>query len=140
MKTILQYKQEIETALKANEPGYPVLIADGYNTSNNITAQTIASYLATTGICISICQAVKELDFKKVGTRSIAELSIDILIETNPNVLKNFSLCDFVNQLIQLIHNIPEQADSFSWKVLSYIEVEEAPYNGMITVTREVVI
>ena len=47
MKTILQYKQELETALKANAQGYPVLIADGYNVSNNLTAKTIATYLAT---------------------------------------------------------------------------------------------
>lgn len=140
MKTILQYKQELETALKANEQGYPVLIADGYNVSNNLTAQTIATHLATVGICISICSAVQVQDFKKAGNRSIGTLTIDILIETNPNVMRDFCLCDFANQLIKLIHNIPAQADNYDWIVQSYIEVEEAPYNGMITVTRKVVI
>lgn len=140
MKTVLEYKQELETALKANKEGYPVLIADGYNVSNNLTAQTIATYLATTGICISICPAVQVQDFKKAGKRSVGKLTIDILIETNPKVLQDFSLCDFANQLIKLIHNIPTQADNYDWSVLSYVEAEEAPYNGMITVTREVVI
>lgn len=140
MKTVLEYKQELETALNANKEGYPVLIADGYNVSNNLTSQTIATYLATTGICVSICPAVQIQDFKKAGKRSVANLTIDILIETNPKILKDFCLCDFANQLIKLIHSIPEQGDSYDWRVMSYVEVEEAPYNGMITVMRGVVI
>jgi hypothetical protein len=140
MKTILEYKQELETVLKTNAQGYPVLIADGYNVSNNLTAQTIASCLATTGICISICPAVQETDFKKVGTRSLAKLTLDILIETNPKVLPDFCLCEFANSLIKLINNIPEQSADYDWEVQSYVEVEESPSNGMITVTRWVVL
>jgi hypothetical protein len=140
MKTILEYKQELQNILALNQQEYPVVIADGYNVSNNITAQTIATYLATKGICISICPPVQETEFKKAGNRSIAKLSISIMIETNPKILPDFSLCDFVNQLIKLIHNMPPKADNYDWTVEDYIETEDAPYGGLITVTREVVI